>query len=255
MLALMLWGCGPKTPVAVGPVALEPEPVLLGLRFVPGDVHRYALSSGMAAGVEERLRIEHWDYLVRDVSSDGVATLEGRLVALGAEVLRDGVALEAGLDEARAAEKARLGLVTLEIARDGRLVSIEGLAWADALPHRLLALQLAGTEVLAGDSWPDPVLARPYATLMPVALDVTVEGYETFEGLYQVDEQILARLSTRGAVKSPEMGAPEVWLSGETWWNPVDGVIESRTLSASLGNVRGEPGELSLSIERVLTYE
>ena len=250
-MILVLLSCGPKTPEVTGPVALEPTPVLLGWRMVPGDAHRYALTTSWGAGREEVLRVEHWDYLVREVDEQGVATLEGGLVALGAEVLREGEAYEQGLEAAREAEKERLETVTLRIARDGRLVELEGLGWADALPHRLLALQLADQEVTAGDRWPDPVLARPYTELMPVELDVTVEGYETFEGLYQVDERVLAKLSTRGAVKPDQMGAPEIWLSGETWWDPVDGVIDSRSLAASLGNVRGEPGTLQLSVERI----
>ena len=250
MLALIL-ACVPKTPALSGPVLIESQPVLLGWRFVPGDVHRYALTTEWGSGVDEVLRVERWDYLVREVSDEGVATLEGTLVGLGAEVRREGEAYEAGLEDARSAEKERLATVTLRLARDGRLVSIEGLDWSDALPHRLLAQKLSTDTVQSGDRWSDPVLARPYATLMPVSLDVTVEGYETFEGLYQVDEVVLAKLSTRGAVKPHELGAPEVWLSGETWWHPVDGVVESRSLSASLGNVRGEPGELSMKIERL----
>ncbi|HJN75847.1 MAG TPA: hypothetical protein QGF58_18095 [Myxococcota bacterium] len=251
MLALILVGCPPKVPAPTGPVALDDRPVLLGWRLVPGDVHRYALTTQWGVGVEEVLRVERWDYLVRSVDEEGVATLEGSLVGLGAEVRRQGQPYDVGLEVARGAEKERLGTVTLSLARDGRLVAIEGLDWADALPHRLLALRLSAEEIRRGDVWPDPVLARPYASLMPVSLDVTVEGYSTFEGLYQVGERVLARLSTRGAVKPAELGAPEVWLSGETWWDPLNGLVDSRTLSASLGNVRGEPGTLSLGIERV----
>lgn len=252
---LLMWmACFGRADVAVEPQALaEQGPVTLGWRLVPGQILRYELTTETRTGPDTVLRVEHWDYLVTQVDDDGVASLKGSLVALGAELARDGTPQYQGLDPARDDERERLGQATveLELAMDGRLVALHGLDWADALPHRLLALRLQEGETLPDARWPDPVLARPYAALMPVGLELTVEGYETFDGIYQDGDQVLAHITTRGAVKPDTMGAPEVWISGDAWWDTMDGAIERRSLVVSLANVQGEPGDLALSVARV----
>ena len=100
---------------------------------------------------------------------------------------------------------------------------LEGRDWAEGLPHRLLAQQLSVEPIEQGATWPDPVVARPYADLVPMDLELTVEGYQTFEGLYEIDGAVLAQLSTRGAVRPDEAGAPEIWINGESWWDPARG--------------------------------
>ncbi|MCP4805080.1 MAG: hypothetical protein GY913_22475 [Proteobacteria bacterium] len=252
-MLVMLLACFGRDVVSTPQPLADDGPVTLGWRLVPGQVLTYRLTTQTRTGPDTVLRVEHWDYLVTEVRDDGVAVLDGELVALGAELIRDGTPQYQGLDPARQDEQERLGeqAVHLELAMDGRLVAIEGLAWADALPHRLLALRLQDGETSGGDRWPDPVLARPYAHIMPVGLELTVEGYEMYDGLYQEAEMVLAHVTTRGAVRPDAMGAPEVWISGDAWWDTMEGVVERRSLVVTLANVQGEPGDLTLSVERV----
>ena len=253
MLVMLTLGCFFDRAPQVSAVPIDSGPVTLGWRLVPGQRLTYQLTTETRTGPDTVLRVENWDYLVTEVRDDGVAVLEGELVALGAELSRDGTPQYRGLDPARQVEQDRLGeqAVRLELAMDGRLVALDGLDWADALPHRLLALRLQEGEIEGGDRWPDPVLARPYASLMPVGLELTVEGYQMYDAMYQDGDQVLAHVTTRGAVRPDAMGAPEVHISGDAWWDTMDGVVERRDLTVTLANVQGEPGDLSLRVERV----
>lgn len=228
----------------------DPPPVTLGWKWVPGDTIQMELSS-QATTDQTVTRVEVWEYLVRDVDHHGVATLEGRLTALGAEVVRDEQRLnDRDTRRAREHEMADTQPIELRIAMDGRLVSLQGRPWAQSLPHRLLAQKLSEDAIEPGATWPDPVVARPYADLVPVDLELTVEGYQTFEGLYQVDGDVLAQISTRGAVRPHEPGAPEIWINGESWWDPARGRMTSRELRVVLANADG-PGELTLRAREI----
>ena len=92
----------------------------------------------------------------------------------------------------------------------------------------------------------------PITPVLKVLLDelLTVEGYQTFEGLYEVDGDVLAQLSTRGAVRPDEAGAPEIWINGESWWDPARGRMTSRELRVVLANAEG-PGELTLRAREI----
>jgi hypothetical protein len=229
----------------------DPPPITLGWKWVPGDTLQMELSSQATSEDQTVTRVEVWEYLMREVDHHGVATLEGQLMGLGAEVLRDGDRLtDRETRAARDYETGLVGPVELRIAMDGRLVSIEGVGWSEGLPHRLLAQQLSTEPVELGARWPDPVVARPYADLIPVDLELTVEGYETLEGLYQVGGEVLALVETRGAVKPHEPGAPEIWLNGESWWDPARGRMTSRELRVVLANADG-PGELTLRAREI----
>ncbi len=170
----------------------EPPPVTLGWKWVPGDSLNVELSSQASIEGQTVTRLESWEYLVREVDHEGVATLEGRLTGLGAQVTRKGETLtERETRLAREAEMERAEPVKLRIAMDGRLADLKGANWSDSLAHRLLALQLSQEPIEPGDMWPDPVVARPYADLMPVELELTVEGYHTLDGLYELDGTVL----------------------------------------------------------------
>ena len=233
----------------------DPPPITLGWKWVPGDSIQMELSSQATTRPDRDeqtvTRVEVWEYLVRDVDHDGVATLEGRMTGLGAEVLRDDERMnDRDTRRAREHEMADAQPITLRIAMDGRLVSLEGRDWAEGLPRRLLAQQLSVEPIEQGATWPDPVVARPYADLVPVDLELTVEGYQTFEGLYEIDGTVLAHLSTRGAVRPDEAGAPEIWINGESWWDPARGRMTSRELRVVLANDEG-PGELTLRAREI----
>ncbi len=231
-------------------ILAQADPVVLGWRLVPGEHLRYALTSTWTSAEQVHTRVEHWDYTVSTIDSD-LSLLRGRLEALGAEVLLEGQPTTLGLEEARESEKQRMSRpIELTLAMDGRLVALEGAGWSDALPHRLLALRLEHEAIEPGARWPDPVIARPYAELLPPQVDLVVEGYETLEGLYQVDGRIQARVTTRGAVRPVDPTIPGVWISGEAWWDLQSGQLTSRTLRVTLDD-EGEPGLLELSVERL----
>ncbi len=230
---------------------LEPPPVTLGWKWVPGESLQVELRTRATHKERTVTRVEVWDYLVRDVDVHGVATLEGKLTGLGAEVLDGEEQLtDRETRRAREHEMSLAGPVVLRIAMDGRLAGIEGADWSASLPHRLLAQQLSHDPVVPGDSWPDPAVARPYADLVPVDLELTVEGFQSLEGLYDVDGTLLARLETRGAVRPDDPGAPEIWINGESWWDPARGRMTSRELRVVLANTDG-PGELTLSVREM----
>jgi hypothetical protein len=249
LLGAGLLGCFDRQGAEPQPLP-QAEPVVLGWRLVPGEHLAYSLTSTWTSDGQVHSRLEHWDYAVSSLDQDR-SLLRGRLQALGAEVLLEGEPSTLGLDEAREAEKARLATpVELTLAMDGRLVELRGAGWADALPHRLLALQLDHGAVEPGTRWPDPVVARPYAELLPPQVDVVVEGYETFEGLFEIDGRIYARIATRGAVRPVEPSVPGVWISGEAWWDVQAGQLDRRELRVTLDD-EGEPGVLELAIERL----
>lgn len=253
MLALLLTlACARPAP---GPEPLAAAgPVLLGWRFVPGDVLRLRLETRFEQGGQLQARQEDWEYLVSAVDAAGGAQLSAHLTGLGALLERDGEpVLGEDFETARDAEKARLAAQRLDmkLTWDGRLVELSGVEGADALPHRLLALQLAGEPVEVGARWPDPALARPYAELMPLGLDVRVEAHERLEGLYTVGEGAQARLVTEGGVFPTEDAGPSLRLAGEAWWDLQSGLLVERELEVTLEGLRtGEAGALHMSLRR-----
>lgn len=251
MLALLLFfGCL-RPAGAPRPMPLH-KPMIFGWRLVPGETLRFAHSSTFDMGDEQRQREEHWEYLVRSVDEDGVALLEGHLTGLGAQLERSGEALPPPtLDAARLEETERLkaATVTLELAMDGRLVSLEGLPWSDSLTHRLLALRLPPDAVEPGDLWPDPVLARPYADLVPMDLDLTVEGEQRFDGFFARDSKPQAHILGVGAVRVDQ--GPTLRLQGESWWDPHSGRLQERSLTVVLEEEQERTGSLQLGV-RVL---
>lgn len=252
LLALGLLSCGLRQR---GPKPLPiSEPMVLGWRLVPGDQLVYDHSvTWSASEAESTRRVERWTYLVREVDAQGVATLEGSLTALGVEHIADGeVSPEPLLALALSQEKERLSqdAVVLELAMDGRLVSLSGMSWSDSLSHRLLGLQLSGEGVSALSSWPDPVLARPYADLLPMSLDVEVSGSQQLVGLFDDDGELRVSLLSEGLVRTTDGAGPQVLLSGSGWWDPLAGRLVSRELLVSVAKLDGtDPGTLKIELE------
>ena len=119
-------------------------------------------------------RVEQWTYLVTSLSG-GTASLRGHLTGFGAAQTRDGVPKD--VTYAAKQERERLTKpVTLNLGADGRLVSCSATDFSEALVHRLLALRLPPSEVRRNDEWSAPDLARPFAGLMPIDVDLSVLG-------------------------------------------------------------------------------
>ncbi|MED5371504.1 MAG: hypothetical protein VX899_10850 [Myxococcota bacterium] len=236
---------------ARGPEPLEIQtPMVLGWRLIPGDQLVYDLSSTWRVGEADTVqRVERWSYLVRDVDPQGVARLEGSLIAIGVDRVQGGRrSADPVLAEALEQEKARLSQdqVVVEIAMDGRLVDLRGLPWADSLTHRLLALQLSADAVDASSAWPDPVLARPYADLLPVPLDVEVSGEQRVQGLYEQGGGLRLRIDGSGQVRATE-GGPQIHLQTQSWWDPQAGRLVERSLQVEMANLSvADPGILLL---------
>jgi hypothetical protein len=231
------------------------EPMVLGWRLVPGDQLVYDHSVIWQASPQESTRrVERWTYLVRDVDPQGIATLEGSLTALGVERILDGqVTPEPLLTLALSEEKERLSQDSARIllAMDGRLVEVTGVSWSDSLSHRLLGLQLSGEGIMEQSSWPDPVLARPYADLLPMSLDVEVSGAHTVAGLYDDQGGLRLSLLSEGLVRSTN-GGPQVELEGQSWWDPQTGRLVSRELMARVENLSTtDPGTLTIELKLV----
>lgn len=252
MIWLALLSCGLRQK---GPLPLPiTEPMVLGWRLVPGDQLVYDHSVTWQLGASESTRrVERWTYLVREVDPQGVATLEGSLTALGVEHIREGQTTpEPLLALALSEEKARLSQdsVLIELAMDGRLVEVRGLGWSDALSHRLLGLQLSGEGVSDSSTWPDPVLARPYADLLPVSLDVEVSGSQELLGLFDDQGELRVSLASQGLVRSVDDGGPQVRLQGSAWWDPLTGRLVSRELLVSVAKLgTTDPGTLRIELE------
>lgn len=256
-LSLALLSCGGQRGMVFGnkgPKSLAiTDPMVLGWRLVPGDQLVYDHSVLWQSSPQESTRrVERWTYLVRDVDDQGVATLEGSLNALGVEHIVQGqVTPEPMLALALAEEKERLSQdsVNIQLAMDGRLIGVTGVPWSDSLSHRLLGLQLSGEGITEQSTWPDPVLARPYADLLPMSLDVEVSGSHTVAGLYDDQGELRLSLVSEGLVRSTS-GGPQVELQGQSWWDPQTGRLVSRTLTAQIGNLSTtDPGTLEIGLE------
>ena len=256
-LSLGLLSCGASRGLGLrdkGPRPLPmTEPMVLGWRLIPGDQLVYDHSVFWQSGPQESTRrVERWTYLVRDVDAQGIATLEGSLNALGVEHVVDGlVTPEPSLALALAQEKERLSQdsVILQLSMDGRLIGVTGVPWSDSLSHRLLGLQLSGEGIQEQSTWPDPVLARPYADLLPMSLDVEVSGSHQVQGLYDDHGELRLSLVSEGLVRSTS-GGPQVELAGQSWWDPQAGRLVSRALTARVGNLSTtDPGTLTIELE------
>jgi len=181
-------------------------------------------------------RVEEWTYQVRALADDGVASLDGRLTGLGGGVEVDGEEVPLAVGDQSSEES-----VGLRLSMDGRLVWCGRRAFDRALPHRGLALRLPSLAVLPFDEWPDPGLARPFASLLPLDLDVEVEGSSRLVALARHGATTLATVDSRGMVSV--RGGPRVSLSGTASWDAERGVLVRRQLTARYLSSRPGPGQ------------
>jgi len=200
-------------------------------------------------------RAEEWSYLVQDVDADGVATLHGHLTGFGAGLHHGDEAVpDEALARARATEERRIDrVVTLRLRMDGRLVDVQAGRFADALPHRLLALRLPPGPVERSAEWPLPDLVRTFAALLPSTAEIESQAMARLLEVHRVEEGVDAEIETTGWVRSP--GGPAIHLSGSATWDAMRGGLVRRDLLArltpSLPDPTRNPGSLHVRIERV----
>ncbi len=247
------------------PSSMPESEVVLGWRLAPGMEISYRLRSTHQVELDTVVREETWSYLVRRVDSQGTATLEGRLQELDAAILNAGTPLEASaMAAAIDAERQRLGPqpVTMTLSLDGRVDRLEARDWADALPHRLLALQLPVGPVRVGDRWTDAETARSYARLVPAAEEVRFTGTHRLEqlalnrhlgtsgNLLTAPRHLDAEISTEALVLPEDARFPAVELEGISQWNLDAGRLDERVLHIyERGGTRPEQaGRLELEL-------
>ncbi|MEE2751545.1 MAG: hypothetical protein VX519_08935 [Myxococcota bacterium] len=250
---LILWwvlACTPRPDLS--PVASTPA--TLGWKLVPGQELTYKLHTRLTGATERIIREEHWTYRVDSVDSAGMARLSGRLTAFGvARTDSTGSPSAVDIEPAQEIERERLAqqVVVLYLSAEGRLARIDGLELHDSLPHRLLSLKLPNRAILPGEDWADPALARPYANLLPAETVVSVEGYQTYKGLYRYQGDVQALLESRGEVTAAtEQGRSSIALKGSTWWDPDPGVLAWRSLEGELvQSDQAQVGHIQIQIE------
>jgi hypothetical protein len=236
LAALGASACVPKAtppPPPVAPPTTLPGPVRLGWRWVPGTTWRYrSVVTRVTDGVVLR-RAEDWAYTALDLDRSGVVHVEGRLEAFGATVEAGGEPLpESRLREARArAQAATPAAVRLDLRLSGRLVNVSADGFADALPHRLLALHFPTAPVFPGTSWPDAGLPRAFEPALPLDVEVRAEGTTTLGGVAPSGAGWRAELVHVARLQAGDLG-PALELTGRSAWDTDPGALASRTVEA-----------------------
>ncbi len=250
----------------VEPRDLPEAEIALGWRLAPGMELRYRLETRHSIALESSVRDETWHFLVRDVDDQGVFTLEGRLEALEVAFQHGDQALgDELLQEALQSERERLRCkgASFTLSMDGRMDRLDAGSWADALPHRLLALKLPEQPLTLGESWTDAETARPYATLLPSDIAVRVTGTHRLEeltwrrhlwrrgSLFSAPSHLDAILRTEAMVLPEDARYPALDIRGDTSWNLDLGQMESRSVVVTerSGEGAGQTGTLALDLE------
>ena len=219
------------------PIPVEPAPVVFGWRLVPGQEFTYKVTTRLREGEDEMVREEHWRYLVREVDGHGAATIEGSLSGFGAVARLRGEELpRTAVDQLAEEEVERLSTarVRFGLSMDGRLEWLEGLDWADSLPHRLFALALPEGAVEPGAIWSDPAGVRPFGGGYPGSVELQVEGEHRLEGLHTLSDELRAEIHTVGALRPQVALVPGVSVEGVGLWSLERGVLLWRSLSVEV---------------------
>ncbi len=246
LIAACAWR-GPPAPPTV-------SAMVLGWRLVPGQSLTYNYTTTYTTHDQETVRVEQWTYLVLSQEGDGVSRLEATLTGFGAGLEREGASVEEALiADARSQERARMAsqTVQVELSMDGEIRSVDAKRWADRVPHQMLGLRLPADPVAPGEGWADPADARPWADPLPPEIELVIEHSHTFESLEIRDGRLMARLSTRGALRPAEPPSDGsftgIRLEGQTLWDVQAGRLTERTLEIRVGgDFTGEPGALRI---------
>ncbi|MCO4748444.1 MAG: hypothetical protein KC912_26885, partial [Proteobacteria bacterium] len=116
-----------------------------------------------------------------------------------------------------------------------------------SLPHYALALALPTGPVALHDEWVDPI-GTSAATLLPEALEPTVESHSALRAVTLVDGRAIATIETRARIETP---GPRLALAGSAEWDLLDGRLISRSLEirpSRLGESEGNPGVLAVHL-------
>ena len=219
------------------------SPLTLGWRWVPGA--RWTWRTLIKRSGNELLqeRAETWRYTVLSLDEFDVATLEARLIELGI----DGEARERDWQR----ERSRLNqTVTLRLGMDGQLLWCSEPDLMRSMPHRLLAMRLPLGAIAEHDEWSDSDLARPWARLLPAALDLDIQAHTRLVELYQDETGVCAALASQGRIRMGDAG-PTLNISGEASFNTVMGALLHRHLQARLSPADGLTGALDLTLTRI----
>jgi hypothetical protein len=238
----------------------------------------YRIDSRHVLGEDEVRRSETWRYLVRSVSDGDVYEIEGRLSALTASITHAGHPMPKNqMDAAVRSERARLAAepVTLSLSMDGRIDSLKAETWADALPHRLLALRLPLEPVGVGERWNDASDSRPLGDLVPTDQKLEFNGTQQFESLRWADASrgrsdeiefpgalkgsgagsawLEATLRSSAAVLPKNGDIPSLDIEGNSLWHLDLGLMLSRRLVIRErgGAATGLAGSMELSLQLV----
>lgn len=238
LLMALLGACAHLPAVGpIKPVEEAPETAVMGWRLVPGQELSYAYTVRLLRGNDEVGRTEHWTYLVKEVSEEGVALLEGRLTGFGAVLKEEDVLLsEAELLVAQRKEMERLQdvRVWLNLGMDGQLQGVDGLDWEDALIHHLLGLTFPSGAVKVGDQWSDPATISPYVELLPPEVAILPSSRQGLVAFRGERGGFFAVIESEGEVVAGDEDVPRIVLTGEAQWDLVSGALESRNVWLSL---------------------
>ncbi len=240
LLWLLITACHlPPRDVPVGAVTL-------GWRLAPGMELAYRLRSVHSVGDDTAVREEVWHYLVRSIDDQGTYVLEGHLESLDASIVADGAPVAPGtVLDAIERERARIeeDQLTMTLSLDGRIDQLEAPSWADALPHRLLALRLPAEPLAPGTRWNDTETARPFARLIPAGFDMDVAGTHRLTELsWQRDggtvlrsgrPRLLAELDTQAMLRPEDARIPTLDIQGSSSWELEAGRLHHRSLQVS----------------------
>lgn len=256
MLSLMVFlgACAHLPARGIRAVEFQPpSEAVLGWRLVPGQTLSYAHRIRLLRGQEEVGREEHWSYLVKEVDTQGVTLLEGRLTGFGTMYRSQGVVIDqAMIDRAEDQERARLeGLrVWVRLSQDGQVQGVEGLPWEDSLSHTLLGLGVQNNAVSPGDVWSDPAMIFPFLNLVSSRVAVLPSGSQSLKYLGGEDTPF-ASIQSEGSLVLGNEEVPQLVLHGEVLWDLQQGVMESRQMVLSLSQYDSDFGsKLFLEIER-----
>ncbi len=231
-------------------------PIRLGWRWVPGVRMTFRTLIHRDVGPVTWTRAEDWQYTARTLDSSGIAALDGRLVGFGASVSADGHALEEDkLDHARdAARRATPDSVSVSIRLSGPIVSCSARGFGLSLPHRMLAIHFPAEPLRVGDAWDEDGLARAFAPILPLDVDVATLTSARLSGVEPSGDAWRATIDHHARLGIGEVG-PGVTVEGTTTWDTGLGAIRSRKLHARWdpdATTRGAPaGGLRVEMTRL----
>jgi hypothetical protein len=254
LLMIFLGACAHLPANGVRGVEYQPpSKAVLGWRLVPGQTLSYAHRTRLLRGQEEVGREEHWSYLVKEVDTQGVTLLEGRLTGFGTMFQSQGtVTDQAMIDRAEGQERARLESIRVwvRLSQDGQVQGVEGLPWEDSLSHTLLGLGVQKNAVSPGDVWSDPAMVFPFLNLVSSRVAVLPSGSLSLKDLGDQDTPF-AKIISEGSLVLGNEEVPHLVLHGEVLWDLQQGVLESRQIVLSLSQYDSDFGsKLFLEIER-----